>query len=225
MTAKPARKPAHKRKPPGKKPRDPLALTEKEALFVGEYMIDHNATQAAIRAGFSEKTAAQQGYQLLHKPSVAAAVRNALEERQRRLQVDADGLLARLVEEADADLADLFDDLGNLKPIKEWPKVWRRGLVSGLETISFDVDDDEGDVEESLEPQGHGGALKRAKKDKPRARLHKLKLSERIKRVELIGRHRGVQAFKDRVDLGVSEPLKKLYEQIAGQSIRPQEPG
>ncbi|WP_254023627.1 hypothetical protein [Mesorhizobium ventifaucium] len=49
----------------------------------------------------------------------------------------------------------------------------------------------------------------------------KLKLADRIRRVELIGRHTGVQAFKERVGVATADPLKKLFEQISGHAIRP----
>ena len=52
-------------------------LIDKQQRFVDEYLIDLNATQAAIRAGYSEKTAEQQGYQLLQKTSVLKAIEEA----------------------------------------------------------------------------------------------------------------------------------------------------
>ena len=55
-------------------------MTPKQQAFVSEYLIDLNATQAAIRAGYSPKTAEQLGYQLLQHPSVRAAVDEALEK-------------------------------------------------------------------------------------------------------------------------------------------------
>ncbi|AUQ97905.1 terminase small subunit [Phaeobacter inhibens] len=56
---------------------DNAKLNEKQKRFAEEYLIDLNATQAAIRAGYSERTAEQQGYQLLQKTSVMEAVREA----------------------------------------------------------------------------------------------------------------------------------------------------
>ena len=51
-----------------------MPLTDKQKRFVEEYLVDLNATQAAIRAGYSEKTAEQQAYQLLQKTSVSEAI-------------------------------------------------------------------------------------------------------------------------------------------------------
>ena len=63
-------------------------LTPKQERFVQEYLIDLNATQAAIRAGYSAKTAEQQGYQLLQKPSVQAAIAARQKEREQRTAVN-----------------------------------------------------------------------------------------------------------------------------------------
>jgi phage terminase small subunit len=56
-------------------------MTDKQKRFVEEYLIDLNATQAAIRAGYSPDTAEVQGYQLLQKTSVSSAMSKAIAER------------------------------------------------------------------------------------------------------------------------------------------------
>jgi len=66
-----------------------MALTPKQEAFVREYLIDLNATQAAIRAGYSTKTAMEQGYQLLQKTSVAAAIAEAQAKRAQECGIDA----------------------------------------------------------------------------------------------------------------------------------------
>ena len=58
-----------------------MALTPKQKLFVDEYLIDLNATQAAIRAGYRPSNAEQMGYQLLQKTSVSDAIKTAMAER------------------------------------------------------------------------------------------------------------------------------------------------
>ena len=77
-----------------------MSLTPKQALFVEQYLIDLNATAAAKRAGYSEKTAEQQGYQLLQKPSVQQAVEEAKEIRSERTGVTQDEVIAGLRKEA-----------------------------------------------------------------------------------------------------------------------------
>ena len=68
-------------------------LTAKQSLFVAEYLKDLNATQAAIRAGYSQKTANEQGARLLAHVSVRQAIDTAMEARTQRLQRTADEVL------------------------------------------------------------------------------------------------------------------------------------
>lgn len=84
---------------------DPHELTDKQRRFVEEYTVDFNATQAAIRAGYSEKTASQIGYQLLQKTSVEEAV----EDRLDRLAMTADEALKRLADWARGDIGELVE--------------------------------------------------------------------------------------------------------------------
>jgi phage terminase small subunit len=69
-------------------------LTMKQELFVQNYMIDLNATQAAIRAGYSEKTARKIGSENLSKPDISAAIQLAAIEQIDRTRIDADYVLA-----------------------------------------------------------------------------------------------------------------------------------
>lgn len=152
-------------------------MTPKQQRFVEEYLIDLNATQAAIRAGYSAATAMEQGYQLLQNSSVAEAITALKAKRSEKTGIDAAWLLTRLAKEADADLNDIYDEEGGLKPIADWPVIWRQGLVGGIKTI--EERDDDGKVT---------------------GIIREVKLSDRVKRLELIGKHVDVQAFKDRVE-------------------------
>ncbi len=71
-------------------------LTAKQQMFVKEYLIDLNATQAAIRAGYSEKTATIIGHENLSKPNIAAAIKKAMYERMQRLDTSADKVIEDL---------------------------------------------------------------------------------------------------------------------------------
>lgn len=73
-------------------------LTPKQQAFVREYLVDLNATQAAIRAGYSERSAAEQGAQLLVVPKVLAAVEAGKLARQERVEVKADYVLRTIIE-------------------------------------------------------------------------------------------------------------------------------
>lgn len=155
-------------------------LTPKQQRFVEEYLLDLNATAAARRAGYSLKTAEWQGPQLLAKTHVAAAIAAAQQARSERTKVDADWLLMRLHEEAEADLADLYSPDGSLKPVHEWPEVWRKGLVAGVEVLE--------------EFSGSGREREQI------GWVKKVKLADRVKVKELIGRHVAIGAFRDKVE-------------------------
>ena len=83
------------------------SLTPKQSRFVDEYLIDLNATQAAIRAGYSAKTADRIGAQLLGKAWVAAAVSGRMAERQERTEITQDMVLRRYWDIATADQNEL----------------------------------------------------------------------------------------------------------------------
>lgn len=177
-------KPAYPRAAAGKTDTpQPRPLTPNQQKFVDEYLVDLSATQAAIRAGYSAKTAGAIGHRLLKKVEIDAAISAAKAARSAKTAIDAEWVLRRLAGEATADLADLYDANGNLKSIHDWPMVWRTGLVVGMETVS--------------ERTGSG-------EEAEYSTVRKVKLQDRIKQVELIGKHVDVRAFRDQV--GVSAP-------------------
>jgi phage terminase small subunit len=95
-------------------------MTPKQERFVKEYMIDLNATQAAIRAGYSEKTAEQQGYQLLQNTSVSAAVAKAMKKRGDKLEITADRVLLEMARLAFSDPRKLLKADGTFKAPSDW---------------------------------------------------------------------------------------------------------
>ncbi len=76
------------------------ALTAKQARFVSEYLVDLNATQAAIRAGYSAKTAAVVGFENLRKPNIAELIAAKATETAEKLDLSAERVLRGLFEEA-----------------------------------------------------------------------------------------------------------------------------
>lgn len=122
-----------------------MSLTAKQQRFVEEYLIDLNATQAAIRAGYSADTAAEMGYENLRKPQIAEAVTAAKRERSERTQIDADYVLRqavklheRCMQEVDPVLdrrgQQIRDDLGN--PLFEFNA---SGAAKALELVGKHV--------------------------------------------------------------------------------------
>lgn len=96
-----------------------MTLNLKQQQFVAEYLVDLNATQAAIRAGYSAKTAGSQGFDLLKKPEIAAAIAAAQQERGKRTEITADRVLQELGRIAFFDLRKLYRPDGSLKAMHE----------------------------------------------------------------------------------------------------------
>jgi phage terminase small subunit len=175
-------------------------VSPKAERFVTEYLIDLNGTKSAIRAGYSERSAYSTAERLLRNAEVRSAIEAAQAARGKRTEIDADWVLRRLHSEATADLAALYDDAGGLRPISEWPDVWRTGLVVGIDTV---MERDGSDAE-----------------GKPQfVTVRKVKLSDRIRVVELIGKHVNIGAFKDRVEhsgeVTISDRLRRAEERAS----------
>ncbi|MCT9255024.1 terminase small subunit [Acinetobacter baumannii] len=165
-------------------------LTPKQQRFVEEYLIDLNATQAAIRAGYSEKSAQEIGAENLSKPMVAKAIQEALQERKERVQIDADYVLKRLVEIDQMDVLDIMDDQMKILPLRDWPKIWRQ-YISNIENLELTDAD---------------GVFK------------KIKWPDKVKNLELLGKHISVGAFKDKVEHSGKleiESLSSLMDELS----------
>lgn len=156
-----------------------MALTDKQEMFCREYLIDLNATQAAIRAGYSEKTANRIAAQLLSKLDIQNRIAELKSQRNEDVGIDAQYVLRRLVEIDQMDVLDILSDSGDLKPVRDWPKVWRTTL-SGMELVAMAGEDDTA------------------------ALLKKIKWPDKVKNLELLGKHISVQAFKEQVEQKVT---------------------
>lgn len=112
-------------------------MTQKQKLFIEEYLIDLNATQAAIRAGYSPDTAQQIGSENLSKPVISTEISKAMAERSRRTGVSADRVVLELAKIGFAKITDIVDlqtaeikedvsedDLACIQSIKVKPNEW-----------------------------------------------------------------------------------------------------
>ncbi|WLH55595.1 terminase small subunit [Pseudomonas sp. FP2294] len=158
-------------------------LNDRQSRFVIEYLVDLNATQAAIRSGYSKKTAGQIGDENLKKPQIAQAIKEAMDSRNQRVQINADYVLNRLVEIDQLDVLDILDNAGNFKPIMEWPKTWRQTL-SGVDLQEIML----GDVETVI---------------------RKIKWPDKLRNLELLGKHVAVSAFREQVEVNVTHTLSE----------------
>ena len=97
-----------------------MSLTPRQQRFIEEYLVDLNGTQAAIRAGYSDRTANEQAARLLANVSIQAAVAVAKDARSARVQLTADEVLRELRRIILADPRKLLDEHGALRPVTEW---------------------------------------------------------------------------------------------------------
>ncbi|WP_259677859.1 terminase small subunit, partial [Salmonella enterica] len=172
----PAEPKAPKRKSTQYKP-----LTAMQEAYAQEYTkCPENQTQAAINAGFSPNTASVKASVMMRDERIQKRIAELMEERNKRLRVSADYVLLRLVEIDQMDVIDILNDDMSIKPVSEWPKVWRQYLT-GFELA--DMFEGRGDEKELV------GILK------------KIKWPDKVKNLELIGKHIDVNAFKERLEV------------------------
>lgn len=179
-----------------------MAMTAKRHRFVAEYLKDLNGTKAAIRAGYAAKGAKDQAHALMKMPEVAQAIEKATGERNERLKVDADYVLRRLTEIDQLDVIDILNDDLTLRPLSEWPKAWRLSL-SGMDIT--EIGRATGDPEAAI------------------AFLKKIKWPDKVRNLELLGRHVNVNAFKDQVEVqvtGLADRMAKAKARVRERSGR-----
>jgi len=156
-------------------------LTAKQALFVKEYLIDLNATQAAKRAGYSKRTAGKMGAENLAKPVIAIALCKAQGIRSEKLEIGAEWVLKR---------ASLLADFN----IRRFIRVDESG--NAIYDFTQATDDDWYCISEYTVDcinKGYG-------EDKYEVERVKLKGFDKLKALELVGKHISVQAFKESIE-------------------------
>lgn len=153
------------------------ALTDKQEQFCLEYLTDLNATQAAIRAGYSENTANEQGSRMLAKVNVQKRIAELQAERAERLQIQQDDILRELASIAFASPAHYMDVVqvdGTsrilVKPTAEWTEQQKAAVTSIKNT-----------------PNGV-----------------EIRLSDKVKALELLGKHLGMFNRKE-LDVAVTQ--------------------
>lgn len=153
-------------------------LTEKQQRFVEEYLIDLNATQAAIRAGYSAKTADQQGSRLLANVKVQQAISVAMAERSKRTGINQDRVVLELARIAFVNIEDVVDtDTGEILSNAS------RDDLACIESIKFKQSDNQ-----------YGGSIER-----------EVKISPKLKALELLGKHLGM--WNDKIDVNITQPI------------------
>jgi phage terminase small subunit len=193
-----------KRQPP---PRTPATttrrLTPKQERFVLEYLSDLNATQAAIRAGYSPHTSNEQGARLLANVSVAAAITRGKQAQAERTGLTADRVLQEIARLAFVDMRKLFEADGSVKPIHTLDDDTAAALA-GLE-----VDE----LYEGLEGERHSIGQTR-----------KFKLWNKTENLKLLAKH--LRLLVDRVELTheTGDGLAALLKEIGSSAQRNEQP-
>ncbi len=152
-------------------------MTKKQKRFVEEYLIDLNATQAAIRAGYSVKTANEQSSQLLAKLSIQQAVSEAMAERSKRTGVNQDRVVVELARIAFAKMTDIVDAQGKIKSDAA------EDDLACIESVKYKKS--ESDTGSSIERE--------------------VKISPKLKALELLGKHLGM--WNDKLEVNITQPV------------------
>lgn len=186
-------------------------LTKKQELFVKEYLVDLNATKAAERAGYSTKTARQQGSLLLTNVDIDAAIQRRMDKRAAKVEITADWVLGELKLLAQANMMDYIDTLENGGARVNLSKL-TRDQAAAIGEIT---------VEEYTERSGEDPDGKPIYENVKRT---KFKLSEKRGALELLGRH--LKLFTDKVQVEgemqfeVSSVKQKLRAKLAGRTAQ-----
>lgn len=168
-------------------------LRPKQKLFIQEYLVDKNATQAAIRAGYSEKTAKETGYENLTKPHIAELINVELEARIERVKYTADEVLADLKAIVKFDFRVLYDEDGDLLPPAKWPDE----AVIAIQAV---------DVQ---------SVRTGSSDDEPLSLWTKrMRMESKLKAIELAGKHVDVRAFDNTIILDIPP---KVYRNFTGR--------
>lgn len=154
-----------------------MAMNEKQQRFVDEYLIDLNGTQAAIRAGYSAKTADVQGSRLLGNVKVQQAISQHMAERSKRTGINQDRIVLELAKIALVKMTDVIDNQGRIKITATDDD------LSCIEFMKYKAS--ESDTGSSVERE--------------------VKIASKIKALELLGRHLGM--WNDKLDVNVTLPV------------------
>lgn len=172
--------------PKDKKSPENKELSYREQMFIHEYLKDLNATAAAIRAGYASKTAHGRAYTWVgddesrceeHKRHLWHALQKAKRERLDAVKIDATYVLNRHLEIDRMDILDILNDDGTMKRISDWPKCWRTS-INALDVAELAGAKDSDDLS---------------------AIVKKIKWPDKVKNLELIGKHVTVQAYREQV--------------------------
>lgn len=173
--------------------------TGKKRLFCQYYVADSNlnASAAVVKAGYAKASAAQSANKFMHDPECRAYIAKLMEERSQRVKIDADYVLKRLTEIDQLDVLDILTDDGDLKNIRDWPPEWRRS-ISGVDITAVI----NGDMETVLK---------------------KIKWPDKLRNLELLGKHVDVGAFREQIVVDDTTSLAKALAKARARANKAEE--
>lgn len=157
-------------------------LTQKQKRFVEEYLIDLNATQAAIRAGYSPDTAQQMGSENLSKPVIRNAIEKAMAQRSKRTGINQERVIMEIAKLAFLNPADVIDWEAATVKTDALPE--DTACIASIKVKTIPTED--GDITE-----------------------REVKTYDKLKALELLGKHLGIFTEKCKVESNL--PLIKFY--------------
>lgn len=180
-----------------------MALNEKQVRFVAEYLVDMNATQAAIRAGYSEKTARSIGQRLLTNVDIQTEIQDAMAKRSERTKITQDQVLKELAQVAFANGTDFARVVVREVPMTTVDEDGNLQTVTKLQQLVEVKDTDR------IPPEKRA-AIARIKEGK-----YGIEVSshDKVRALELLGKHLGM--FSDKVNLSGSLNTGQLSNVLA----------
>jgi phage terminase small subunit len=131
-------------------------LTDKQKKFIDEYLVDLNATQAAIRAGYKEKAAYRTGAENLRKPQIQEEIQKRMEERQKRTEITQDMVLQELAAIAFARATDYVSVRDGMVQVKDTDQLSDSQIaaIAGIKETQNGIEVKLGSKEKTLELLG-----------------------------------------------------------------------
>jgi phage terminase small subunit len=167
----------------------PKKLTVKQKLFCKYYLISLNATYAAIKAGYSKKTARQIGTENLAKPNIEAYIQEQLKQKEKKLDITVDRVLEEIALIAFLDIKEFYNENGTVKKVHEIEETARRAIS----TVT---------TKEIWVGKGENAEL---------FNIENIKAGDKLKALEMLGRY--LSMFKDNLEVTIDEKIANWMKQ------------
>jgi phage terminase small subunit len=173
-------------------------LTDKQARFCEEYLKDLNSTKAALRSGYSAKTCRAIGCENLTKPIIQERIRKKIKQISEDNEITVERIVKEIASAAFSNVADLFDESGNLKDMKEL----EREVAAAISSI---------DISEISTAQGEIGTTT------------KIRLWDKLKALEMLARYmrifEGEKAPETATQVNIAQMIQNIQSMSTEQLL------